>query len=292
MRSRMPANPGHDLERFLVRVVFCMFADDTGVFETRDIFLDFIATRTRGGVACMLFFGLGREAMRRLAWLAGVCAVLMASSAYSQHRAGDVYAGAALGMAWHPDIEEFSHVIEDLVRQAGFTDFNLSSYEDDKAFAWSAYAGYALNEHFAIEAGYLGSDKVSIRLDLAGTLHGEQLRTEADAKARRWSLYGALVGHVPIDYSVKPFAKIGVRRWYDEYESRWSDAYGPTSTPATYFESSEVDHDNGFGLLLGVGADAPITEAVSFRIEYLYLPLSDEYGGDEHRAHVGMYYTF
>ncbi|MCY4206826.1 MAG: hypothetical protein OXD29_02610 [Roseovarius sp.] len=37
---------GHDLERFLVRTVFCMFADDTGVFEPRDIFLDFIETRT------------------------------------------------------------------------------------------------------------------------------------------------------------------------------------------------------------------------------------------------------
>ena len=37
---------GHDLERFLVRVVFCMFADDTGVFEPRDIFLDFIESRT------------------------------------------------------------------------------------------------------------------------------------------------------------------------------------------------------------------------------------------------------
>ena len=37
---------GHDLERFLVRMVFCMFADDTGIFEPRDIFLDFIETRT------------------------------------------------------------------------------------------------------------------------------------------------------------------------------------------------------------------------------------------------------
>ena len=36
----------HDLERFLVRVVFCLFADDTGIFEPRDIFLDFIETRT------------------------------------------------------------------------------------------------------------------------------------------------------------------------------------------------------------------------------------------------------
>ncbi len=37
---------GHDLERFLVRVVFCLFADDTGVFEPRDILLDFIESRT------------------------------------------------------------------------------------------------------------------------------------------------------------------------------------------------------------------------------------------------------
>ncbi len=37
---------GHDLERFLVRVVFCLFADDTGIFEPRDIFFDFIEDRT------------------------------------------------------------------------------------------------------------------------------------------------------------------------------------------------------------------------------------------------------
>ena len=38
---------GHDLERLLVRLVFCLFADDTGIFEPRDIFLDFLETRTR-----------------------------------------------------------------------------------------------------------------------------------------------------------------------------------------------------------------------------------------------------
>ena len=37
---------GHDLELFLVRTVFCLFADDTGIFEPRDIFLDFIEERT------------------------------------------------------------------------------------------------------------------------------------------------------------------------------------------------------------------------------------------------------
>ena len=29
-----------------MRIVFCLFADDTGIFERRDIFLDFIETRT------------------------------------------------------------------------------------------------------------------------------------------------------------------------------------------------------------------------------------------------------
>ncbi|MDE2955695.1 MAG: class I SAM-dependent DNA methyltransferase, partial [Bacteroidota bacterium] len=37
---------GHDLECFLVRIVFCLFADDTGIFEPRDIFYDFIMERT------------------------------------------------------------------------------------------------------------------------------------------------------------------------------------------------------------------------------------------------------
>ena len=52
---------GHDLEQFLVRIVFCLFADDTGIFEPRDIFLDLLENRTRedgsdlGGWLAQLF---------------------------------------------------------------------------------------------------------------------------------------------------------------------------------------------------------------------------------------------
>lgn len=38
---------GHDLERLLVRLLFCLFADDTGIFEPKDIFLDFLDNDTR-----------------------------------------------------------------------------------------------------------------------------------------------------------------------------------------------------------------------------------------------------
>ena len=37
---------GHDLEQFLVRVVFCLFADDTGIFDQRDVFFNFLQERT------------------------------------------------------------------------------------------------------------------------------------------------------------------------------------------------------------------------------------------------------
>lgn len=38
---------GHDLEKLLVRLLFCMFADDTGIFEPKDIFLQLIENDTR-----------------------------------------------------------------------------------------------------------------------------------------------------------------------------------------------------------------------------------------------------
>lgn len=37
---------GHKLEQFLGRIVFCLFADDTGIFEPRDILWDYLDNRT------------------------------------------------------------------------------------------------------------------------------------------------------------------------------------------------------------------------------------------------------
>src|SRR5208282_2982306 len=52
---------GHDLERFLVRILFCLFADSTGIFVPRGIFADLVRNRTRedgsdlGGSLSQLF---------------------------------------------------------------------------------------------------------------------------------------------------------------------------------------------------------------------------------------------
>ena len=66
---------GHDLERFLVRIVFCLFADDTGIFEPRDILYDFLVSRTRpdgtdlGPMLAQLFQVLNTPESRRTATL-------------------------------------------------------------------------------------------------------------------------------------------------------------------------------------------------------------------------------
>ncbi len=62
---------GHDLERFLVRVLFCLFADSTGIFEPRGIFSDLIRNRTSedgadlGGWLSQLFEVLNTPEDRR-----------------------------------------------------------------------------------------------------------------------------------------------------------------------------------------------------------------------------------
>lgn len=38
---------GPELERFLVRLLFCLFADDTGIFEPRDILISLLTNRTK-----------------------------------------------------------------------------------------------------------------------------------------------------------------------------------------------------------------------------------------------------
>jgi len=62
---------GHDLERFLVRVLFCLFADSTGIFEPPGIFTDLVRDRTRqdgsdlGGWLSQLFEVLNTPDDRR-----------------------------------------------------------------------------------------------------------------------------------------------------------------------------------------------------------------------------------
>jgi hypothetical protein len=67
---------GHDLEVFLVRLLFCLFADDTGIFQPKDSFHDLIEFHTHedgsnvGAVLDTLFVTLNKDTPARQTSLA------------------------------------------------------------------------------------------------------------------------------------------------------------------------------------------------------------------------------
>ena len=108
---------GHDLELFLVRIVFCLFADDTGIFEPRDIFLQFIEERTSDDGA-----DLGP-------WLARLFQVLNTPIERRQ-------------MALDEDLSRFPHVNGELFAETlRIPDFNAAMRQallDASRFDWTA----------------------------------------------------------------------------------------------------------------------------------------------------------
>ena len=68
---------GHDLEQLLVRLLFCLFADDTGIFEPKDIFLQLIEADTKedgtdtGRMLIELFDVLNTDETKRQKGLSG-----------------------------------------------------------------------------------------------------------------------------------------------------------------------------------------------------------------------------
>ena len=68
---------GHDLEQLLVRLLFCLFADDTGIFQPKDIFLQLIENDTRpdgsdaGMILSQLFDVLDKPEGQRQKGLSG-----------------------------------------------------------------------------------------------------------------------------------------------------------------------------------------------------------------------------
>ena len=107
---------GHDLERFLVRLVFCLFADDTGLFEPRDIFLEFLETRT------------GEDGADLGPWLAQIFQTLNTPE-------------AARSAALDEDLARFPYVNGDLFRESlhifSFTAAMRAQLLDACHFDWS-----------------------------------------------------------------------------------------------------------------------------------------------------------
>lgn len=136
---------------------------------------------------------------------------------------------------------------------------------------FKAYAGYALSEHFAIEAGYAGTSSQP-RFDK--TKFGAAADPEADVNA----VYAALRGKVAVSGTVDLYAKLGIAR--NHVELKGAGAQDVDLTKVTP--------------MAGVGAAWRITEKLALTAEL------EHYGRvpegtrrfSQNRAQVGLQFGF
>ena len=155
------------------------------------------------------------------------------------------YAGLSIGMVSVPTADDI------------FT-------ESDTSLAiGNIYVGVRLTEFLGLEAGYLKSTKGDLK---------SSNRDFGDYDVS--TLHGALVGRIPFEGGIGPFAKVGLQRWR--------------------YHAERIGKFSGTDLMLGGGIDWAVGELWDLRLEYMYLPYKDETieDGELHAFLIGAHRRF
>ena len=176
--------------------------------------------------------------------VAAAALAFAAGAARAEEPAG--YAGLSIGMVSVPTADDI------------FT-------ESDTSLAiGNIYVGVRLTEFLGVEAGYLKSTKGDLKSRIGDTGVDYDVST----------LHGALVGRIPFEGGIVPFAKVGLQRWR--------------------YDAEQIGKFSGTDLMLGGGIDWAVGELWDLRLEYMYLPYKDETieDGELHAFLIGAHRRF
>lgn len=170
--------------------------------------------------------------MKKTFLAAAVAATLAAPSAYADNH-GNFYVGGAIGKT------SVDYVIPSGV---------AVDIKDDSDTSWKLFAGYNVNENFAVEFAYqdLGENSMDIMA----------VPVEVDGDA--YSL--SLVGKLPMGESAEVFAKLG---------------YAHVNADANVGGLADVSAD-GSDVLYGLGVSYSLTDMVDVRLEWERMDFEDE----------------
>ena len=205
--------------------------------------------------------------MKNILISSAILAVLVSPNAFAEEaKTTGAYAGAELGYSKvKNDSQELAN---GLVSEVGGS---VIVTQDTGVATGRLFAGYNINENFAVELGYLHTTDINV--DAAGVT-GNSVAYTAAADI---SLKG-------VDYAVliRPSTSTGLNGLFAKVGGHYLKA----STDISLTTSSSVslsDSFKGGGFLLGLGYQAPISSNIDARATYTYY---DNVAGEDGHANV------
>ena len=205
--------------------------------------------------------------MKNILISSAILAVLVSPNAFAEEaKTTGAYAGAELGYSKvKNDSQELAN---ELVSEVGGS---VIVTQDTGVATGRLFAGYNINENFAVELGYLHTTDINV--DAAGVT-GNSVAYTAAADI---SLKG-------VDYAVliRPSTSTGLNGLFAKVGGHYLKA----STDISLTTSSSVslsDSFKGGGFLLGLGYQAPISSNIDARATYTYY---DNVAGEDGHANV------
>ena len=205
--------------------------------------------------------------MKNILISTAILAVLVSPNAFAEDaKTTGAYAGAELGYSKvKNDSQELAN---GLVSEVGGS---VIVTQDTGVATGRLFAGYNINENFAVELGYLHTTDINV--DAAGVT-GNSVAYTAAADI---SLKG-------VDYAVliRPSTSTGLNGLFAKVGGHYLKA----STDISLTTSSSVslsDSFKGGGFLLGLGYQAPISSNIDARATYTYY---DNVAGEDGHANV------
>ena len=154
---------------------------------------------------------------------------------------------------------------------------------EDSGVGFKVYGGAQLGPVFGVEAGFAKLLETDAKLEAPGDISID-VTLEHD-----YSIMAGFVVRAPLEWPIKPFAKLGAHYW--------KVTYGATGTGGANPGSVSED-DSGFDIMYGVGAQYDFSEESGFSIraewERFEFGISEEIGDEDKVDFIsaGVVYRF
>ena len=145
--------------------------------------------------------------------------------------------------------------------------------EDDGTSVWKIFAGYWINDNWAIEASYQDLGHTSGTFSSSVSQNGSTSNLNGKLKSEYDAVASSIVGKWNFNRWVGVYGRAGVHYWQHDFSAKGSNNLG--------ISVDETVTDNGFDYLYGGGVVGYLSESISVRLDWeRFHGIEDEEGVD------------